>query len=213
MTATSYTITYGDALPEYAYTSEGAALSGTPSISCTATANSPVGTYPITISKGTVTNYNDTYVNGTLTINKAPLKIKAGTYTRKQGEENPEFTLTYEGFKNDEVEDNLTKKPVVICEADKNSKPGEYIVTISGAVAHNYEITYVDGVLTVTAVLKGDANEDGEVDAKDIVDITNYMMGKPTSTGTFNEMAADINEDGVVNIADVVKIANIIMEK
>ena len=59
----------------------------------------------------------------------------------------------------------------------------------------------------------GDVNEDGEVDALDIVDIESHIMGKPTSTGTFNEKAADVNEDGVVNIADVVKIANIIMEK
>ena len=58
-----------------------------------------------------------------------------------------------------------------------------------------------------------DANDDGEVDTKDIVDIVNHMMSKPTSTGKFNEKAADVNKDGVVNIADVVKIANIIMEK
>ena len=59
----------------------------------------------------------------------------------------------------------------------------------------------------------GDVNEDGEVDALEIVDIESHIMGKTTSTGTFNEKAADVNEDGVVNIADVVKIANIIMEK
>ena len=60
---------------------------------------------------------------------------------------------------------------------------------------------------------KGDANGDGKVDANDITDIVNHTMGKPTSTGTFNEMAADINEDDVVNIADIVAISNIIMEK
>ena len=129
VTATSYTITYGDALPEYGYTSEGETLTGTPSISCTATSTTPVGTYPITISKGSVTNYNDTYVNGTLTINKAPLKIKAGTYTRKQGEENPEFALTYEGFKNNETKDNLTKQPTATTTATKESAVGDYTVT------------------------------------------------------------------------------------
>lgn len=68
----------------------------------------------------------------------------------------------------------------------------------------------------MTYVLKspiiGDANEDGEVDAKDIVDIANYMMRKPTSTGKFNEMAADMNEDGVVNIADIVQIVKVIVK-
>ena len=56
--------------------------------------------------------------------------------------------------------------------------------------------------------INGDANSDGKVDANDIVDIANHTMGKPTSTGKFNEMAADMNEDGVVNIVDVVQILN-----
>lgn len=213
VTAKSYEITYGDALPEYEYTSTGAALNGTPTISCAATAKSPAGTYPITIKKGSVTNYNDKYVNGTLTIKKAPLTIKAGEYTKKQGEDNPEFTLTYEGFKHNETETVLTKKPTVSTLATKDSEPGDYDVTVSGAEAQNYEISYVKGKLTIQApdLLPGDANGDGKVDAADIADIVNYMMGKPTSTGKFSENAADVNDDNVVNVADIVKIANIIM--
>lgn len=213
VTANSYERVYGETNPEFEYKVEGGALDGTPVITCEATATSPVGTYDIVVKRGTETNYDVTYVKGTLTITKAPLKIKAGEYTRKQGEENPEFTLTYEGFKNNETEEVLTKKPTATTTATKKSTVGDYTVTVSGAEAQNYEITYVDGVLTVTAVLKGDANDDGVVNEKDIVGIANYMMGKPTSTGKFNEIAADMNEDGVVNIADVVNIAKSIMEK
>lgn len=61
--------------------------------------------------------------------------------------------------------------------------------------------------------IKGDANGDGKVDAADIADIVNYMMGKPTSTGKFTEQAADVNNDGAVNAADIVKIVSIIMGK
>lgn len=61
--------------------------------------------------------------------------------------------------------------------------------------------------------IPGDANGDGEVDAKDIVDIINYMMGMPTSTGTFDEDAADANGDGTINTADIVTIVNTIMAK
>ena len=57
-------------------------------------------------------------------------------------------------------------------------------------------------------VEEGDANEDGDVNAEDIVDIVNHSMGKPTSTGKFNEKAADANEDGIVNAADIVTIVN-----
>ena len=138
-----------------------------------------------------------------VTIAKAPLKIKAGTYTRKQGEENPEFTLEYEGFKNDETEDVLTKKPTVTTTATKNSPAGDYPVTVSGAVATNYEITYVDGMLTVVKK-KGDVNGDGDVDQKDIDAIVSYLYGDITDD--FDEEAADVNGDKVVNVADIVEI-------
>ena len=59
----------------------------------------------------------------------------------------------------------LTKKPTVTTTATKNSPAGEYPVTVSGAVAANYEITYVDGMLTVVKK-KGDVNGDGDVDQK-----------------------------------------------
>ena len=109
-----------------------------------------MGIYDIIVSKGTVTNYNVTYVAGTLTITKAPLTIAAGTYTKKQGEAMPEFMLTYSGFKNDETKDVLTKQPEVSCQATEASAPGEYPVIVSGAEARNYEISYTNGVLIVT---------------------------------------------------------------
>ena len=151
ITANNLTMIYGDEVPELTFTSKGAALEGTPKLSTTATKTSPVGTYPIKVEQGTVTNTKVTYVDGTLTITKAPLTIKAGTYTRKQGEVNPEFTLSYEGFKNNETKDVLKKQPTVSCNATESSVPGKYPVTVSGAEATNYEITYVNGTLIVTA--------------------------------------------------------------
>ncbi len=148
--AKDYTRVYGDANPAFDFTSSGAPLNGTPEITCEATATSPVGTYPIVIKKGSVTNYNDSYVNGTLTITKAPLLIKAGTYTKKQGEENPEFTLSYIGFKNNETASVLTTQPTVTTTAVKNSPVGEYEVVVSGGTAQNYDLNYMNGKLVVT---------------------------------------------------------------
>ena len=152
ITANSYTIQYGDALPIFEFTSEGAELKGTPSITCEATETSSVGNYIIKVEKGDLANNKVTFVDGTLTITKAPLTIKAGTYTKKEGEDNPEFALTYEGFKNDETEAVLTKLPTVATTATKDSPAGDYEVTVSDAEAENYEITYVAGSLTVEAV-------------------------------------------------------------
>ena len=148
--AKNYTREYGDPNPVFEYTVEGAELEGEPVLTCSATATSPVGTYPIVVSKGSVTNFNVTYVSGTLTITKAPLNIAAGTYTKKQGDPMPEFTLTYDGFKNNETKDVLTKQPEVSCQATEASAPGEYPVIVSGAEAQNYDISYTNGKLIVT---------------------------------------------------------------
>ena len=150
VTAKSYTREYGDANPTFEYTSEGATLNGTPTITCAATAASPVGTYPIVVGEGSVKNNHVTYVDGTLTITKAPLTIRGGSYTIKLGDPLPTFTATYDGFKNGETEAVLTKKPTLTTTATSDSEPGNYEVTVSGADADNYDISYVAGTLTIS---------------------------------------------------------------
>lgn len=165
ITAKSYTITYGDPIPTFEYTTKGAALKGTPTLTCDATSASPVGTYDIKVGMGSVTNEKVSLVDGTLTITKAPLTISAGNYTKKQGEENPTFTPTYKGFKNNETEAVLTKQPTVSCSATKDSPAGTYDVTVSGAEAQNYEITYKNGTLTIETrpIEKGEYTHDNVV--------------------------------------------------
>lgn len=150
VTAKSYTRTYGDANPTFEYETKGATLKGTPEITCEATATSPIGTYPIVATQGSVTNTYSNYLNGTLTITKAPLTIGGGTYTIKQGEALPTFAAEYTGFKNNETEDVLTAKPTLTTTATSASEPGTYDVLVSGAAADNYSITYAKGVLTIT---------------------------------------------------------------
>ncbi|MBR1520350.1 MAG: choice-of-anchor D domain-containing protein, partial [Bacteroidaceae bacterium] len=149
VTAKSYTREYGEENPTFEYTSVGVALEGNPAISCEATASSPVGTYPIVITKGSVTNYNDTYINGMLTITKAPLTISAQSYVIKQGEALPAFGVTYTGFKMNETESVLTKMPTVTCTATSSGVLGTYDIVVSDAEALNYECSYVNGTLTV----------------------------------------------------------------
>ena len=84
VTATNASIAYGQPIPSLTYTATGfvngdtaSVLSGTPVESTTATSSSPVGSYPITIVKGTLAaaNYSFTFVSGVLTINKAAQTI------------------------------------------------------------------------------------------------------------------------------------------
>lgn len=150
VTAKSYSREYGEENPEFEFTTEGATLDGEPIIECEATAVSAVGTYDIIVKKGSVENYNDTYVKGTLTITKAPLTVKVEDVEREQGKENPQFVLTYTGWKNNETESVLTKKPMATTTATKDSPAGMYDIVVNGGEAQNYTLSYVSGKLTVT---------------------------------------------------------------
>ena len=152
--AKSYSRQYGDENPVFEFETEGAALDGTPEIVCSAVANSPVGSYTIEVKQGSIKNYNVHFESGSLVITKAPLSISAGKYTKKQGDAMPVFKASYAGFKNGEDESVLTKQPVFSCEANEASAPAEYAVTISGAEAENYDISYKQGMLTVTGMPK-----------------------------------------------------------
>jgi uncharacterized protein YjdB len=149
VSAKSYSKTYGEANPTFESEVTGGTVTGTPEFTCTASATSNVGTYAIVITKGTITDPTVQYVNGTLTITKAPLKITAGSYTKKQGEANPAFSVSYDGFKNNETTSVLTTQPTISCTATESSPAGTYDIVVSGASAANYEISYVAGTLKV----------------------------------------------------------------
>lgn len=199
VTADNKSRAYGEANPELTYTVSGGTITGTPALSTTATTTSDVGEYPITVEA------NDAYntAPGTLTINKAPLTIKASSYTKVQGDENPEFTLTFDGFKNNETKDVLTKQPTVTTTATKDSPAGEYPVTVSGAEGANYEISYVSGILTVVKK-KGDVNGDGKLNDGDVIAMISFILGE--NPKDFDKEAADLDGDSKVTIADVVAL-------
>lgn len=150
LTADNKSREYGDENPTLTYTKTGeGTLSGTPVLSCQANKTSAVGEYEISIEKGSVTNTNLTLVNGKLTITKAPLTITANSFEIKQGDALPEFTVAYAGFKNGETSSVLSKQPVLTCQATSSDIPGVYDISVNGAEAKNYNISYVNGILTV----------------------------------------------------------------
>ena len=150
LTARNYTREYGEENPEFGFTADKGGFSGEPVITCEATKESPVGTYPIVIAQGSVDNEFVTYVNGTLTITKAPLTARAKSYTCKQGEEIPALGVEYSGWKLSETENVLTRKPTATTSATAQSAPGTYAIIVSGGEARNYDFNYVNGTLTIT---------------------------------------------------------------
>jgi hypothetical protein len=95
VTANNLVTTYGQPLPSLTYTYKGfvngdtsSAVSGAPALSTAATSTSNVGSYPITVSTGTLaaSNYSFLYVNGTLTVQTKTvptpvLTAATGTFT------------------------------------------------------------------------------------------------------------------------------------
>lgn len=150
LTANSYTRTYGAANPAFAYmkTGEGV-LIGKPELTCEADETSPVGTYPIRIARGTVSNTLATFVEGTLTVEPAELTVAVSDATIMQGEPLPEFLLTYEGFVNGEDASVILVLPTVTTTATAASEPGTYPVEVSGGEAANYVLSYRGATLTI----------------------------------------------------------------
>ena len=119
--------------------------------------NTNAGTATVMVTgKG---NYSGT-ITANFTISKAPLTVKAKSYTMTQGSTLPTFEIEYGGFVNNETTTALTTAPVASCTATSASAPGNYNITVSGGVATNYSFTYVSGKLTITAKSMSDLTID-----------------------------------------------------
>lgn len=125
-------------------------LDTAPVASTTANVLSDAGTAAITVSGGADNNYSLTLVNGTLTIDKAPLTVTADDKTRVYGVANPPLTISYSGFVNSEGSSVIDTEPVASTTADATTGVGTVPITLSGGVDNNYTFIYTAGVLTIT---------------------------------------------------------------
>lgn len=84
-----------------------------------------------------------------LTVNKAALTIRVRDTTKTEGTPNPPFTITYTGFVPGETPANLLTPVVATTTATTAATPGPYPIIISGGTSNNYNVTIVNGKLTV----------------------------------------------------------------
>lgn len=82
-------------------------------------------------------------------IAKATIEVKSLDSAKIYGDPNPEFTLSYEGFVNNENVEVLEKFATATTTAAQSSNVGKYPITASGAQALNYTFTYKSGELTI----------------------------------------------------------------
>jgi MBG domain (YGX type)/Bacterial Ig-like domain (group 3)/Calcineurin-like phosphoesterase len=124
-------------------------LSGSPVLSTVADTNSTVGTYPIVVSQGTLSNshYDFSFTNGALTVTQALLTIFADNQTRHYGGTNSEFTGSLLGVQNGD--------PILVTYstgANTNSPIGTYniVATALGDLLTNYIVITSNGTLVVS---------------------------------------------------------------
>jgi hypothetical protein len=123
-------------------------------------------------------NYEVNLVDGTLTVTKAPLTVKADNHTKVYGDDNPALTGTVTGAKNgDSLLDTYTTA------ADTTSGVGHYAINAHvaagpGADLANYDLNLVDGTLTVTkAPLTVTADDQTKVYGDDNPTLTGIITG------------------------------------
>lgn len=191
-------MTYGDAaytLPET--TEEGLTLTWTSGNAVATISGNTLnvgnaGTATITATQ----EGNDSYLpfsrEFSLTVGKAALTITANDCTKVEGEENPELTVSYEGFKYDDNASVLTQQPTVTTEATTDSPAGTYPITVSGAEAANYDISYVEGTLTV---------EEAKIEPTDISQLDNAIYVDPVETVSNSTYALNIKAKNNVTVA------------
>ncbi len=189
---------YGEENPRFGYQYSGDRPNGTPALSCDADIYSPVGKYVIHVEPGTITDEVVDYYDGTLTIWKAKLKVSVGDYERFVGQENPEFELTYDGFKLGETPDVLTRQPVATTTATIDSPEGEYPITISGGEAQNYEFRYHAGVLKVVADPSGITELRNSDKTFDVYTVDGIRVGQGISLQTLSKGVYVVNGHKIV---------------
>ncbi len=106
-------------------------------------------TLSVTFTPDDTENYNSAEQAVNIAVNKATLTVTADNQSMVQGEELPDFTVSYSGFVNDEDESDLVTLPSATTTATSESDAGEYAITVSGGSDTNYDFTYVSGTLTI----------------------------------------------------------------
>jgi uncharacterized delta-60 repeat protein len=154
-TAENKTKIYGSANPAFTLAYQGFVNGDdsediiAPSIEISATTTSNAGEYPIVLSGGVSANYDISFQTGTLTVAKASLVVTAENKTKVYGSANPAFTISYEGFVNDDDPDDISI-PMITTDATLASNVGEYAIILSGGSSLNYDLTLRRGTLVVT---------------------------------------------------------------
>lgn len=187
VTASSPTVVYGseipDITPSYVGFLNGDTVSQEPTCTTDYTATSPAGSTPATSCSGAIaSNYEFSYVQGTVTVDKRSASVTAGSGTKVYGTTDRALTdVTTTGF----VETDLAE---ITFEQDRapGENAGEYAVTATAlGDLSNYDVDYRKGTFSITkAALTVVANDKTR----------SYLAADPILDGTLTGV---VSGDGI----------------
>ena len=214
VTADDKSITYGDEAPAYTETYSGFVggenkdvLTGTLILSCTYAKGNDAGTYPITPSGLSSTNYKITFVGGTLTVERKGLvrptaSVKTYTYNGSaQKFELSGFDSSTMGVSNDtrtnagsqQVEISILNK-TNYCWSDKSDSDFELTFTIVGKTI---SLNWSNTTLTYNGAPQKPTAEATGVISGDTVAVT--VEGAQTAAGNYTATASIDNGNYVLD--------------
>ena len=146
--------------------------------------NVNVGTATATVTAlANSTKYSGS-ASKTFSITKKALTVTADNKQVTFGDDAPQYTVSYDGFVNNETNAVLGGTLAFACSYVKNQTgAGNYDITPSGYTSSNYDITFTKGTLTVGKK----ALEDGFIADIQAL-IYNGLAQEPAPVVTFNDM-------------------------
>ena len=164
-----------------------------PEASTLADTNSPIGTYDITLSGGSDTNYSLVLSNGTLTVTAAAITVTADAQSKTYGDSDPALTYqitTGALLPGDSLNGSLTRVA--------GESVGTYTIQQGTlAASTNYTLTYVSANLTINAkpiTVTADAQSKtyGDSDPALTSQVTSgFLVGSDTLTGSLTRVAGE----------------------
>ncbi|MBE6689651.1 MAG: hypothetical protein E7588_10370, partial [Ruminococcaceae bacterium] len=155
-------------------------------------------------------NHNDSAKDSVpVTIKKAPLTVTASDITITYGEAPTNNGVTYSGFVNGENEGVLGGELAYTYTYTQNGNVGNYSITPEGLTADNYEITFVDGTLTVEQIDIGDIIDEMKINLEQYSYVYDGTEKKPKVTSiTVDGVTLTEGTDYTVRYEDNVYVGN-----
>ena len=160
-------------------------------------------------------------------VSKKALTITADSKTIEYSDPIPELTMSFNGLLDGEDESVIDELPVIATSAIQNSPAGDYSITLSGGSDENYDITLVNGTLTIEDVAaydvtfsvtySGSADHDVNININN-TDLTTDINGEAIVTlkaGSYPYLATKAGREdysGTVDVVDANQKIDIVLQ-